>query len=111
MSIKEIKTKYHKLKKENRSLNKIKNHFEKHCKKLESQEQDYKKKIVKMTKQFNDSFKFLCQVSGKHIAPTREKIKVNVNSNRELPIDTFTSPRVLKIYKLSERDQIIKRPE
>jgi len=65
MSIKEIKSKYHKLKKTNRSLNKEKANLEKHCKKLETQEHDYKRKIAKMTKEFNESFKFLCQISGR----------------------------------------------
>ena len=64
-----------------------------------------------MTKQFNDSFKYLCQVSGKQITPNKDKLKVNPSCNKESPIETVTSPKILKIHKISERDQIIKRPE
>jgi hypothetical protein len=58
-----------------------------------------------MTKEFNDSFKFLCQINGKHIhSHHKERPKVVISNSKEAQVETMVSPKILKICRLQERD-------
>lgn len=132
MSIDKIKGKYYRLKEKNRSLMIEKALLEQAYKKLELQENTYKMKMNKMTKEFNDSFALFCKVSGQHLRPkgdrsyrqTEEK-SVQVETSELRRINKFKSCEIMSFsvenesnsqkeelsVRLKEKEKVIKERE